>query len=414
MPPCHRCSVLFIPFLWCTPVEHHLVHFDQDLVGSFTSIPAHRIEASVQWMLTRYKEIHNDQDDMVFTVFPKVKDVLFRIVGTRNEHFVDELFTFDWATFCHFACSRYKLRSLRECNRFFSKFVAAPLAIRLHWYLQTLQSVSSNNNGGFAINMSSNLIVISFPYSGMLTTGPAEVTAATAEVTAAMCAALATIVIAAPVEMSDRVEGNWSVSSGADVSERFMKPRVIGATAELLTEHQGTAHADQVPVEQAPHEKTAVIEAEEETTTSATEATTTGMQTVAPGEMTGGTTTVIALGSMAEGPVDATAVTGEATVAMTVGLVTTVIVALDGPSDQVEGLAATGAEIGSVRSVAATILRAEMSASSAAQRSHPDELSLRATRPHVDAPAAGMQSKRRCLVHLNTAFASSLAFGCGA
>ena len=70
--------------------------------------------------------------------------------------------------------------------------------------------------------------------------------------------------------------------------------------------------------------------------------------------------------------------------------------------------------IGSVRSVAATILRAEMSASSAAQRSHPDELSLRATRPHVDAPAAGMQSKRRCLVHLNTAFASSLAFGCGA
>ena len=171
MPPCHRCSVLFIPFLWCTPVEHHLVQFDQDLVGSFTSIPAHRIEASVQWMLTRYKEIHNDQDDMVFTVFPNVKNVLFRIVGTRNEHFVDELFTFDWATFCHFACSRYKLRSLRECNRFFSKFVAAPLAIRFHRYLQTLQSVSSNSNGGFAINMSSNLIVISFPYSGMLTTG---------------------------------------------------------------------------------------------------------------------------------------------------------------------------------------------------------------------------------------------------
>jgi len=120
---------------------------------------------------------------------------------------------------------------------------------------------------------------------------------------------------------------------------------VIGATAELLTEHRGTAHADRAPVELAPHEKTAVIEAEDETTTSGTEATTTEMQTVAPGEeMTGGTTTAIALGRMAEGPVDVTAVTAEATAAMTVGLATTVIAALDGPSDQVEGPAATGAE----------------------------------------------------------------------
>ncbi|CAE7840544.1 EIF4-A [Symbiodinium sp. CCMP2592] len=70
----------------------------------------------------------------------------------------------------------------------------------------------------------------------------------------------------------------------------------------------------------------------------------TGMQTAAPGEMTGGTTTAIALGRLAEGPVDVTAVTDEATDAMTVGLATTVIAALDGPSDQVEGPAATGAE----------------------------------------------------------------------
>ncbi|CAE7840542.1 unnamed protein product [Symbiodinium sp. CCMP2592] len=46
----------------------------------------------------------------------------------------------------------------------------------------------------------------------------------------------------------------------------------------------------------------------------------------------------------ADRPVDVTAVTDEATDAMTVGLATTVIAALDGPSDQVEGPAATGAE----------------------------------------------------------------------
>jgi len=118
---------------------------------------------------------------------------------------------------------------------------------------------------------------------------------------------------------------------------------VSGETAESATERQGTARADLAPEEQALHGKTAVIEAGGETMTSGTAAMT-GMQTVAPGEMTGGTTTAIALGRMAEGPVDVTAVTAEATAAMTVGLATTVIAALDGPSDQVEGPAATGAE----------------------------------------------------------------------
>eukprot|EP00439_Symbiodinium_sp_Y106_P043688 s1228_g5.t1 len=296
---------------------------------------------------------------------------------------------------------------------------------------ETMKSVTGATTGMQAATAPEEMIAGTTATAlGSTVEGPAEVTAATAEVTVAMCAALATIVIAALVERPDRVEGQaatgaeigsvrsvaatilpvetnvsmsgFSVDKAPDTSsEKFMKLQfpfplecaaveveqpglllfeevqceipqpclatipVIGATAELLTEHRGTAHADRAPVELAPHEKTAVIEAEDETTTSGTEATTTEMQTVAPGEeMTGGTTTAIALGNMAEGPVDVTAVTAEATAAMTVGLATTVIAALDGPSDQVEGPAATGAEIGNVRSVAATILLAEMSASS--------------------------------------------------
>eukprot|EP00439_Symbiodinium_sp_Y106_P041869 s2113_g5.t1 len=66
-------------FLRFTPLEHHLLQSNQDLVGFFTSIPADRIEAAVLWMINRYKDLHNDDDNMIFTVFPREKDVLLRI-----------------------------------------------------------------------------------------------------------------------------------------------------------------------------------------------------------------------------------------------------------------------------------------------------------------------------------------------
>ena len=65
--------------LHSTPSEHHLLQSNQDLVGFFTSIPADRIHNAVNWMLQRYKELHQDTDNMIFTVFPKEKDVQLRI-----------------------------------------------------------------------------------------------------------------------------------------------------------------------------------------------------------------------------------------------------------------------------------------------------------------------------------------------
>ena len=112
------------------------------------SIPAHRIEAAIQWMLTRCKEIHHDQDDMA-------------------SHFSRNQTRISWTSISHSigrhspACFRYKFRSFK-CNKFFGKFVAAPLGIRSHRYSQTLQSFSLNHSGGLAINMLFYLIMISF------------------------------------------------------------------------------------------------------------------------------------------------------------------------------------------------------------------------------------------------------------
>ena len=62
-------------FLSDTPFEHHLLQSNQDLVGFFTSIPADRIHDAV----------HQDTDNMIFTVFPKEKDVQLRIFrGTKR------------------------------------------------------------------------------------------------------------------------------------------------------------------------------------------------------------------------------------------------------------------------------------------------------------------------------------------
>ena len=73
----HRCflySILFFPKL--------LLNITFSI---FTSIPADRIHDAVHWMLQRYKELHRDDDNMIFTVFPKEKDVQLRIFrGTKR------------------------------------------------------------------------------------------------------------------------------------------------------------------------------------------------------------------------------------------------------------------------------------------------------------------------------------------
>jgi len=153
----------------------------------------------------------------------------------------------------------------------------------------------------------------------------------------------------------------------------------IAATA--VTEPPGTALADQVPAEQAYHEKIAVTEAGADETMKSVTGATTGMQAAtAPEEMIAGTTAT-ALGSTVEGPAEVTAATAEVTVAMCAALATIVIAALVERPDRVEGQAATGAEIGSVRSVAATILPVETNVSSAAHPSQPPKCLTRRWRP---------------------------------
>ena len=65
-------------FLQNIHLEHRLMRSNQDLVGFFTCIPAEHIEDAVRWMIERYKTLRRGNHDMVFTVFPKEKEVKLR------------------------------------------------------------------------------------------------------------------------------------------------------------------------------------------------------------------------------------------------------------------------------------------------------------------------------------------------
>ena len=84
---------------------------------------------------------------------PKKKMSVYVFFEVPSEHFVDEHITFDYVMFSHFACYRCKLHFLHRCNKFFSKSVTAPLAIKFHQCLQTSQSATLSSNGGIAANM---------------------------------------------------------------------------------------------------------------------------------------------------------------------------------------------------------------------------------------------------------------------
>ena len=113
-----------------THLEHHLLQSNQDLGGFFTSTPAERIEDAARRMIERYENLHHDDDNMMFRVFPREKDVTFRILkGSKRAK---------RGRACHIHLEDIlKLSSLSsQTSRFvqslssFSKYVAGQLAIK--------------------------------------------------------------------------------------------------------------------------------------------------------------------------------------------------------------------------------------------------------------------------------------------
>ena len=82
MKPCLTCSTDFRSFC-----RAHILNIICYRLGFLTSSPAERIdnEDAVRWMIGHYKTLHHDSDDMVFTAFPREKDVKLRIFkGTQR------------------------------------------------------------------------------------------------------------------------------------------------------------------------------------------------------------------------------------------------------------------------------------------------------------------------------------------
>ena len=154
-------------FLSETPLEHHLLQSNQDLAGFFTSIPADRIHDAVHWMLQRYKELRWDDDNMIFTGFPREKDVQLRIFrGTRRalQGRAFHIRLGDILPLCMLSLQTSLFTQMQQVFQQVRGSAIGNQISRLFW--RTLLLAMSKNNGGLGTSTSFSLFVINFSFAG--------------------------------------------------------------------------------------------------------------------------------------------------------------------------------------------------------------------------------------------------------